>query len=167
MIFTIDVQYTDNSALAAGVIFPRWDSDEIERILLKDIREIAPYEPGNFYKRELPCILALLEDVEEELEAIVIDGFVSLGSNEKAGLGMHLYNAIDKSAPIVGVAKKSFVDTPKECEIYRGSSAKPLFVTAAGIRLDEAKSLIASMHGKHRIPTILKKADQLCRGINA
>ncbi|WP_020411213.1 endonuclease V [Microbulbifer variabilis] len=161
------MQYADNTALAAGVIFPRWDSDEIERILLRDIGEIVPYESGNFYKRELPCILALLEDIEEELEAIVIDGFVSLGSIEKAGLGMHLYNAIDKSVPILGVAKKSFVDTPKECEIYRGCSAKPLFVTSAGINLEEAKSLITSMHGKHRIPTILKKADQLCRGINA
>lgn len=116
------MQYAENTALAAGVVFPSWDSDEIERTLLKEIRKIEPYEPGNFYKRELPCILALLEDVEEELKAIIIDGFVSLGSNEKAGLGLHLYNAIDQSVPVIGVAKKAFIDTPKECEVYRGAA---------------------------------------------
>ena len=166
MIFTIDVQYAENNALAAGLLFPHWNSDEIERVVIKEINEIAPYEPGNFYKRELPCILSLLEDVEEELEAIIVDGFVSLGSEEQEGLGMHLYNAIDRSIPVIGVAKKTFVDTPRECEVFRGDSLKPLFVTSIGLPLSEAKNLVTTMHGKYRIPTQLKKVDQLCRGID-
>ena len=51
--------------------------------------------------------------------------------------------------------------------IYRGDSAKPLFVTAVGMTLEEAKAHIASMHGEHRIPTLLRRVDQLCRGIVA
>lgn len=161
------MQYAENNALAAGVLFPSWDSDEIERVILKEINEIAPYEPGNFYKRELPCILSLLESVDEDLEVIIVDGFVSLGSEEKEGLGMYLYNAINRTIPIIGVAKKAFLDTPKECEVFRGTSIKPLFVTSIGVPLNEAKNLVATMHGKNRIPTQLKKVDQLCRGINA
>jgi len=152
--------------MAAGLLFPQWNSNQIDRTILKTIYNVAPYEPGNFYKRELPCIMSLLEEVEEELEAIVIDGFVKLGSEKKDGLGMHLYNAIGEKTPIIGVAKKAFIDTPEECKILRGSSNKPLYITSVGIPLEDAKELVISMHGKNRIPTLLKKVDQLCRGIN-
>ena len=167
MIFTADVQYAEETALAAGLLFPDWTSDVIESVLLKEMSGIAAYEPGNFYKRELPCILSLLEAVEEPLDAIVVDGFATLGSDEKAGLGMHLYDAIGQSVPVIGVAKRSFLDTPEACEVLRGSSEKPLFVTAVGMPLSEAKQYIATRHGNNRIPTLLKRVDQLCRGIEA
>ena len=66
---------------------------------------------------------------------------------------------------MIGVAKRSFKDTPEQCELFSGDSTKPLFVTAVGMTLGEAKAHIASMHGEHRIPTLLKRVDQLCRGI--
>jgi deoxyribonuclease V len=65
------------------------------------------------------------------------------------------------------VAKRSFLDTPEACEVLRGSSEKPLFVTAVGMPLSDAKQYISVMHGKNRIPSLLKKVDQLCRGIDA
>ncbi len=167
MIFATDVQYAESSALAAGLLFPHWKSDETNQYILKTINQIAPYEPGAFYKRELPCILSLLEDVDLNLDAIVIDGFVTLGNEEKDGLGMHLYNAIQQSTPIIGVAKKAFIGTPDLCQIFRGKSNNPLYITSVGIPLSEAKELIVQMHGVNRIPTLLKKVDQLCRGINA
>lgn len=166
MILTIDVQYEETKALAAGLIFSCWEEDDVERVILKQIPHIEPYEPGQFYKRELPCILEILAAVDEQLDCIVIDGFVTLGSNGKAGLGMHLYHHLDKKVPVIGVAKKAFQDTPKECEVIRGSSAKPLFVTAVGYPLAQAKLLVENMHGNNRIPTLLKKVDQLCRGID-
>ena len=45
----------------------------------------------------------------------------------------------------------------------RGSSRRPLYVSAAGMELQEAKRHIAQMHGKFRMPALLKRADQLSR----
>lgn len=47
-------------------------------------REIAPYQPGEFYRRELPCLLAVLA-CGPVAEVIVVDGYVWLGP-ERAGL---------------------------------------------------------------------------------
>lgn len=162
MKLAIDVHYTQ-TALAAGVLFADWISGEIERTVLTEIIQIAPYEPGSFYKRELPCILSLLKKVHEPLDVIIIDGYVQLGKAQKMGLGLHLYQALDEKIPIIGVAKKAFKDTPQACELLRGNSINPLYITSAGIELDKAQEYIKQMHGKHRIPTLLKKVDQLCR----
>lgn len=164
MIFATDVQYADDTAFAAGIVFPDWKSDEIESVIVKHIDNTASYEPGYFYKRELPCILALLSDVEVELEAIIVDGYVTLGEDKKPGLGMHLYNRIDGAVPVIGIAKKEFTGTPNECRLLRGKSKNPLFVTSVGVSLEVAKGYIAHMHGDNRIPTLIKKVDQLCRG---
>ena len=167
MILAIDVQYQEDSALAAGVLFSSWDSATPDSSIIKTIQGIAPYEAGSFYKRELPCILSLLEDIDEAISVIVVDGFVTLGADESKGLGMHLHNSLQNKIPVIGVAKRSFKDTPEQCELYSGDSARPLFVTVVGMTLEQAKAHIASMHGKHRIPTLLKRVDQLCRGIVA
>ena len=155
MKLAMDVHYRrDGTAAAAGVLFPEWESDEV-----------APYEPGSFYRRELPCLMQVLEDVAEDLEAIVIDGYVVLGKSKKPGLGMHLYESLKKKTPIIGVAKTEFEGTPEACRVYRGRSGKPLFVTSAGMALAEARSCVENMHGENRIPTLLKRVDQWCRGI--
>lgn len=166
MLLATDIQYGDNSATAAGVLFSTWVDSQSDREFTKQISNIEPYEPGSFYKRELPCIMALLSDVDiDELTAIVVDGYAVLGQAEKPGLGMYLYEAIDRAVPVIGVAKNKFADTPEKCEIFRGRSQSPLFVTTVGMPLEIAKADITGMHGENRIPTLLKKVDQLCRGI--
>ncbi|MBX2864681.1 MAG: endonuclease V [Leptolyngbyaceae cyanobacterium MAG.088] len=175
MILATDVQYADpaenvlgdgeSAAIAAGVLFTHWQSEHSYRHLVRPIHTVAPYEPGAFYKRELPCLLTLLADINIELEAIIVDGYVSLGQHQKPGLGMHLYDALSQAVPVIGVAKNKFAHTPEFCEVLRGRSQKPLFVTAVGMPLETAKLSVESMHGDNRIPTVLKKVDQLCRGI--
>ena len=49
------------------------------------------------------------------------------------------------------------------CELLRGESVKPLYITAKGMSLDEAKKVVASMHGKYRFPTLLKEVDSVAR----
>jgi len=164
LILAIDVQYKEDTATVAGVLFSNWQSAEPHRCVVTPVSKILPYEPGAFYKRELPCIMALLKEVHEPLDVIVVDGFVSLGADQRKGLGMHLYESINKSAVVVGVAKQAFKDTPKEFELLRGESQKPIYVSAAGMSTTQAINHVASMHGKHRLPTMLKKVDQLCRG---
>ncbi len=99
-----------------------------------------------------------LKDLDD-IECVVVDGYVWLGNVEHDGLGMHLYHALGQSIPIIGVAKTPFLGTPKVCEVFRGKSIKPLFVTSIHIELEEAKSAIVRMHGKYRIPTLLKKVN--------
>ena len=168
MLLATDVQYTTqagkDSAIAAALLFADWSSATAERTFTRAINNIAPYEPGFFYKRELPCLLALLAALDlADLEAIVIDGYVTLGAGARAGLGLHLYEALQGRVPVVGVAKNRFAGTPKACEILRGTSQSPLFVTAVGIPLAVAKTLVVNMHGEYRFPTLLKQVDQCCR----
>jgi deoxyribonuclease V len=167
MILAVDVTYTEPGARVAGVLFESWDVATPSRQVVIHVDEVAEYEPGQFYKRELPCIASLIDHIDIPLDYIVIDGYVWLGSPERGGLGAHLYEhlrAQQRAMPVIGVAKSEFVGTPDETKVYRGDSSKPLFVTTAGIALDEAKAHIAAMHGKFRMPDLLKLVDGLSRG---
>lgn len=163
MILTVDVDYRDDKAIAAGLLFQNWEDSEPVRELVAPILTVAEYEPGQFYKRELPCVLALLQQLEQSPEFIVIDGHVYLDGNERPGFGKHLYDALEGKSVIIGVAKSRFKDTPAETEIFRGGSKRALYVTAVGIDETKAKGFIMQMHGAHRIPTILKRVDQLSK----
>ena len=105
----------------------------------------------------------MLEVIEHPADCIVIDGYVYLGKEKKAGLGKHLSDMLEGKIPIIGVAKNAFADTPEYTELLRGKSRKPLFITAEGMDTEIAKQCIGNMHGRNRIPTLLKRADQLCR----
>ena len=164
MIYALDVQYNgDSDGLVACIGFENWDDEKPSYAKTHFIEKIEPYEAGSFYKRELPCLLEALKDLDD-IECVVVDGYVWLGEVGHDGLGMYLYYALAESVPIIGVAKTPFSGTPKGCEILRGESLKPLFVTSIDKELEEAKSAIFSMHGKYRIPTLLKEVDGLCRG---
>jgi len=163
MILAIDVDYHSNQASVAAIAFNRWSDPEPVQEWAIQVSDPAAYVPGQFYRRELPCILALLKQIEVVPECIVIDGYVYLGGERKPGLGQYLFEALDGTTPVIGVAKSRFKDTPVGVEVFRGQSKRPLYVTAAGIDETEARHLIAGMYGHHRIPALLKRVDQLCR----
>jgi hypothetical protein len=79
------------------------------------------------------------------------------------GLGQHLYEALDRKAAIIGVAKNRYRDSQHAIEVCRGKSAKPLFVTSIGMTYDVAALHVKSMVGEFRIPSLLKQVDRLCR----
>ncbi len=116
-----------------------------------------------FWRRELPCILAILKQLPALPAVIVIDGYVWLDGDGRKGLGAYLFDALDGKVAIVGVAKRAFRGSAHAAPVLRGSSDRPLFVTANGMPPVEAAAAIASMHGKHRIPTLLKRVDERCR----
>jgi deoxyribonuclease V len=110
----------------------------------------------------LPCLLAVLGKVGVLVETVVVDGYVWLSRDAKPGLGAHLYESLGRTIPVIGVAKTQFLSAPAAC-VKRGHSDKPLFVTAAGIDLEMAARYIEGMHGEHRLPTLLRRVDRLCR----
>ncbi|MGL5081712.1 MAG: endonuclease V [Microcoleaceae cyanobacterium] len=167
MIFATDVYYRDNKAVAAGVLFNDWEDHEPVSELIVQIDNVTEYEPGQFYKRELPCILELLKQLKCLPTYIIVDGYVYLDDAKKPGLGKRLYDALQAKSVVIGVAKSRFKDISDKSEIFRGASQKPLYVTAVGINESEAKDLISRMYGEHRIPAMLKLADSLSRQTRA
>lgn len=162
MILAVDVQYNDNSAFVAGVLFDEWGSKAPISEYISLVHGIEKYVPGNFYKRELPCILRLLDEHGLVPSCIVVDGYVYLDGKQKPGLGKRLFDALEKKIEVVGVAKKRFKDINSDYEIHRGKSEKPLYITSTS-DIEIAKYRILNMFGRHRIPFLLKRADQLCR----
>ncbi|HNY29869.1 MAG TPA: endonuclease V [Fibrobacteria bacterium] len=162
MNLAMDVQYGSDRAAVAGILFQDWADDRPFEILTTVESSFGEYEPGAFYKRELPCLLALLQKCRYRLETIVVDGYVTL-SDDKPGLGMHLHRALEGAVAVVGVAKTRYQGISADHEILRGASARPLFVTSMGCPLELAKERILSMHGEHRIPFLLGRADREAR----
>ena len=163
MNLAIDVYYRDDTAIVAGITFSSWRVCKPNQELVIHVSKFGGYQPGQFYKRELPCMLELLKQIEPLPSCIVIDGYVYLGADKKPGLGKHLYDALNTQSAIIGVAKNRFGDTPIEAELIRGNSTRPLYITSVGINQVKAKQLISSMCGEYRLPTLLKRVDQLCR----
>lgn len=162
MMACLDVHYREPGAIAAGLWFSRWtDSASLAEAVLP-IAHVEPYQPGQFYRRELPCLLAVLR-AGPPADIVLVDGYVWLEDEEHPGLGAHLYRALQEKTAVIGVAKTSYPGVRHVQEIRRGRSRAPLYVTAAGIELSAAASHILQMHGPYRIPTLLKRVDQLCR----
>lgn len=163
MKYALDVQYNgDENAVVACLGFENWDDDKPSYFKQHKVEKILPYVSGQFYQRELPCLLEALKGLEN-IECIIVDGYVWLDEESRKGLGLHLYNALEHQVPIIGVAKARFGNTPETCELLRGESTKPLYITSKDIELEEAKEAIASMHGKYHFPTLLKEVDSLAR----
>lgn len=162
----IDVHYEGETAFVAGITFSEPTQKEPDHIYYSELEVPGEYESGEFYKRELPCIIKLIEENNLFPSVVIIDGFTYLDSQHSVGLGARLesyFSDEGKDVGVIGVAKNSRKDTPQSWEVLRGSSAKPLYVKAAGMNDDVARKIISEMHGDFRHPTLLKLVDQLCR----
>ena len=73
--------------------------------------------------------------------------------------------ALERQIAVIGVGKTRFLRAEPVELVLRRRSRSPLYVTAVGLDLAEAASRIRAMHGPYRIPTLLKRADQLSRGL--
>ncbi|WAC06693.1 MAG: endonuclease V [Thermodesulfobacteriota bacterium] len=80
MIAAFDVHYFADGRASTGAVLSHHYTDPepaLEYVGLTD--EVTQYIPGQFYRRELPCILRLLEQFNETPEEMLIDGYVLLG----------------------------------------------------------------------------------------
>lgn len=162
MIVALDVGYDDPAATAraAALGFDAWTDavSAVERVVW--VSDVAPYEPGAFYRRELPCLRAVLAEIDAPITTLVIDGYVDLGPG-RPGLGRHLHEAV--GVPVVGVAKTRFQGA-EAIAVRRGESTRPLWVTTAGMAAEAAATQVAAMAGPWRVPTLLSRVDALSRG---
>ena len=156
----IDVDYRGGNARVAGVLFSDWNNKA--KTYESTVSGVGDYISGEFYKRELPCILSLIKEHELSPDCIFVDGYVHLDEG-KPGLGWHLFEALNKEVIVIGVAKNPRGNAMKENEVFRGDSKKPLYITSEGIELNRAKKIVEDMDGPFRIPKLIKLADTLCR----
>jgi deoxyribonuclease V len=162
----LDVAYRNSEARAACALAESWQAELPASRYVCDIESVEPYEPGKFYRRELPCLLSVLKLLPAPPDFIVIDGYVWLASESRPGLGAHLHAALGGKTPVIGIAKTPFVGVdacPSVVQVLRGASKRPLFVTAIGVEPAIAGECVLRMAGKHRIPELLKASDQLSR----
>ncbi|HJT27676.1 MAG TPA: endonuclease V [Pyrinomonadaceae bacterium] len=85
----LDVYYVDPRAAAACVVLSSWQASEPDECVLRPIDQVMPYEPGAFYRRELPCLEEVLKALRHVPEILVVDGYVWLGQGKK-GLSAYL-----------------------------------------------------------------------------
>lgn len=168
MIYLIlDVHYIElekvTNASVAGIRFTGENQNTILNKYRITFNNVAPYHSGQFYKREMPCLIDLINQINEPFDVIIIDSFVYLDGLVKAGLGKHLYDNLHDKKPIIGIAKNSFLGITEKYEVYRGESKHPLYVTTEDYDLNNAKLFVKNLEGKFRIPSIVQKVDKLSR----
>jgi deoxyribonuclease V len=157
----VDVQYlASGGARAAAVVtadaaFSRLVAERTELV-----PDVAPYRPGQFYLRELPPMRAVLDGLSE-MALLVVDSYADLDPNSKPGLGAHA--CAEFSVPVIGVAKSAFRTATHAIPVLRGTSGRPLYVTATGMPRTEGADIVRHMAGGHRIPDALRRVDSLAR----
>jgi len=156
----VDVHYRPGggaqaaAVVAADATFGRLLSDRTGQVA-----EVPPYHSGQFYLRELPPLQAVLDG----MRLLIVDGYADLDPAGRPGLGAHA--RAEFGVPVIGAAKTAFRTATCAVPIVRGeSSARPLFITAAGMSRHQAADLVRHMAGRHRVPDALRRADALARG---
>lgn len=165
MILAFDSYYFDGKAKTVCLAFEQWTDATPAAVYTEMLEGIEDYTPGEFYKRELPCIISLLKQISyPHIKCIIVDGFVFLDDDGKLGLGGHLYHQLNAATPVIGLAKTNFatIEHHKRA-LLRGESQKPLYITAIGLPLEVALDHIKQMSGTYRIPTLLKHLDTLTK----
>jgi len=76
-------------------------------------------------------------------------------------LGAHAHDEF--GVPVIGVAKTAFRTATHAVPVLRGRSARPLYITAAGMPVKEAADLVIHMAGPFRRPDALRRVDVLAR----
>ena len=162
VIGVFDVGYVDDAAVVGCLTIAEFEDARAVDEWVVEVRPVGPYVPGQFWRRELKPLLRGVAAAPGDLSVCVIDAYVDLGEEQTPGVGRMLYE--QTGIPVIGVAKSRYPGTPSECEIRRGSSRRPLYVSAAGFDQDDAKRYVEGMAGDGRVPTVIRRADLLSRG---
>ena len=163
MIACFDVHYQQEHASAAAVVIENWSDREPSHQYTVRCDDVAAYQAGSFYQRELKPLQQVVEKIDVPVDIYVIDAYCHLSKDRSPGLGAYFHDLLPESSIVIGVAKNRFRDTSHAIELLRGESQKPQFVTSIGVDYLTAAERIRCMAGEHRIPTILKAVDRLCR----
>jgi deoxyribonuclease V len=154
----------DGGAIVAAMAFDEWDAAEASRTFTSRVVFVAPPVRSPRGVAELAGVLQLLHEHALQPELIVIDGPVYLDATEKPAWGHELYDALGGRSAVVGLSTREIPGLPAQFKVWRDEEARPLVVTCIGIDLGAAKVRVRTMHGRRRVPTLMKLAARLARG---
>src|SRR6516165_7384410 len=121
LIAILDVAYAAEAAGVACVLADSWAASAAVAEICKHVAcTPAKYEPGCFYKRELPLLRTSIDGLEARPAVFVIDGYVWLGTKNEPGLGAYLYESADRAVPVIGVAKTPYRGDSWSAQVFRG-----------------------------------------------
>ena len=166
MKLVMDAHIQGDTAIVAAVAFDDWAGAEGTRNYSLHIAHVEKPAKGELDLRALPWFIQLMEANRLQPEAIVLDGFVHLDAQDTPGLGLRLHDTLGGRVAVIGVSKSLFkgVDTPDQYCIFREDETPPLVITSAGIDLGAAKARMRMMHGRKRMPTLMKLAARIAKG---
>jgi deoxyribonuclease V len=124
------------------------------------VPQVPPYRAGEFYLHELPPLRAVPDD-PTGLGLLGVDGYADLNPEGRPGLGAYAHGEF--GIPVIGAAKSRFRTAIHAVPVVRGSSMRPLFVTAAGMLCADAGDLVRRMADRYRLPDALRCADSRSR----
>jgi deoxyribonuclease V len=151
----VDVHYLSTGGARAAAVLA---ADAAFAHVLAEHTAVVPRVAP--YLRELPPLRAVLQDLSG-LGLLVVDGYADLDPARRPGLGAHAH--AEFGIPVIGVAKSRFRTAAHAVPVLCGSSARPLFVTSAGMPAADAADLVRHMAGRYRLPDALRRADTLAR----
>ena len=163
MKLVVAVQQVGSAAHAVALLFEAWDQPEATRVYGASVQPGGKPARGEPDLREVACVLQLLDQCALQPELIVIDGLVHLDAAETPAMGHQLYQALSGRTAVIGVSKTLPPELPAQFHVMREDEAPAIAVTCAGIDLASAKARLRAMHGRKRLPTLLKLAARLAK----
>ena len=161
----MDYQIDGDTARVGAVAFDDWAAAEGTKNHVLRVEHVEKPAKGELDLRALPWLVQLLDANRLQPEVIVLDGFVHLDAQDTPALGRRLHDTLGGRVAVIGVSKSLFKgDTPDQFCIFREDETPPLVITCEGIDLGAAKARIRMMHGRKRLPTLMKLAARIAKG---
>ncbi len=179
----VDVGFeADGTVTRAAVAVLRYPELELLESAIARRPTTFPYIPGLLSFRELPAVLAALEQLRESPDLLLCDG-QGIAHPRRFGLASHLGLLAD--LPSIGVAKSRLCGTHEEPPNQRGAwtplrageeiigavlrtrpGVKPVYVSP-GHRISQETALAYVMHccTRYRLPETTRYAHRLASGI--
>ena len=164
MKLVMDYLVNGDTALVAAVAFEDWTAAEATRTYSLRVGHVEKLAKGELDLRALPWLVQLLDANRLQPEVIVLEGLVHLDAQDTPGLGRRLHDTLGGRTAVIGAAKSGFKDAPAQFEVYREDETPPLIITCEGIDVGAAKARIRMMHGRKRLPTLMKLAARIAKG---
>jgi deoxyribonuclease V len=163
------VRHDEDASVAVAVGFDDWAASEpvrsyTSRVPAPPADAAAKAPKVDRTTRDIVAWSQLLREHALAPEALLIDGLVDLdASGDTPGPGRRLFDALAGRVPVIGVSKSAMPGATTQFEVHREEEAAPLIVTVAGIDLGAAKARVRAMHGRKRVPTLMKLAARLAK----
>ncbi len=182
----VDVHFYESDNIYASAAVTVFDFSTLElietKVVSKELNLFVPYKPSFLSFRELPSILDVLENLDNEPDIIITDGH-GVAHPRQMGLAAHLGVLTNK--PTVGCAKSLLYGTHDDPPPIKGgysllkdpmmgqvighvlttkTETKPLYVSPGHLMETElASDIIMKCCTKYRLPEPIRIAHQLAK----